>query len=986
MHLPFTPNHVQLISACYPPNAALVTAGPEYRPNSQELSRMTYYASNRPGKIHKLASELEKRVRLDCRKAKAGNIRARASLLITLAIIKALATECRRDIALLSSALLASVNATLSSLSTDLEVAARAGSVFTAWTTYTDGHLIGVDQHVTQEYMSCLEIFSHMGKVDGEDAEVRNRTRLVGLAALTGVVTSEALYHSSTQLRAQVTTFVPAIVRPLLEVEVETLDHEAVEIKEQPSSPYLSEFRNRPAMERRALSIHLHVTGDTGPSSRDVANASMRALSTLFGHSNGMQAGVSLQATFDCFNDLHAWTKIEHCRWVAVRAAEWTQYQYRYAIPTKLVECLVQDPDVPESAPRRSTLAAMVTSVFTSPIPLINLSTSDIISSLISMVLRRISKDPDDSLLPALVQSISSLGTHVYYADQIQDLAGELISRLVIVETGGVLVSGDDGHGRARVQAVRCLLAGLLGLLHAAEMHDDGEDGRPTHRSGLSGNFSDPSPAALPHPDAHIKPLHTDGHVKPSRRTSVTPEVWQDTLTLLCDGEYAIRADYALVLTSYLEKEIPKLGDYTDPDGVKRVRLAEEGPTHQATVNLSIAHGDSITRFLNALHAHIYILATSSKLGFSNASTPSPQRSVNDAASTIAGEESIPHEQQDMADEARSQSRRSIAMPRTRKMSVMKRLLRTTPIKIIFADGDTCDAVRLRKCCCDPPSCARAHANTGTIDRDPIGVHRKRAIRELIARTWAVIGRVWDSPEICQLVEKCRPTETRCELPEIHEMKAGSFQPPEEARIFNDVQESSSEDDLALDSQGLLTSIVSNKTVQDATGLDQQALLRRFTASWSAESAFKDSVEEQASGSDLRSDGLSPLVKVTPALMHIENLSRASLARSTRGVGVTDLREALEGRSSLSNPNLANTAASLSTLEHSSIAQGEQYKLTPVRSRPQRNKLAGPAEVKDVLNKLGIGKATTGGMLKPSFTARKPEQRIPSNLVPPYKT
>ena len=78
MHLPFTPNHVQLISACYPPNAALPTSGPEYRPNSQELSRMTYYASNRPGKINKLASELEKRVKLDSRKAKAGNLRARA--------------------------------------------------------------------------------------------------------------------------------------------------------------------------------------------------------------------------------------------------------------------------------------------------------------------------------------------------------------------------------------------------------------------------------------------------------------------------------------------------------------------------------------------------------------------------------------------------------------------------------------------------------------------------------------------------------------------------------------------------------------------------------------------------------------------------------------------------------------------------------------------------------------------------------------------
>lgn len=148
MHLPFTPNHVQLIAACYPPNAALLTSGPEYRPNSQELSRLTYYASNRPGKINKLSGELEKRVKIDCKKAQAGNIRARAyvhtllcrdtrhlytkhssSLLISLAIFKALATECRRDISLLSSSLLSSVNATLTALRTDLEVAARAASV-----------------------------------------------------------------------------------------------------------------------------------------------------------------------------------------------------------------------------------------------------------------------------------------------------------------------------------------------------------------------------------------------------------------------------------------------------------------------------------------------------------------------------------------------------------------------------------------------------------------------------------------------------------------------------------------------------------------------------------------------------------------------------------------------------------------------------------------------------------------------------------------
>jgi protein EFR3 len=78
MHL-FTPNHVSLIAACYPSSSALASSGPEYRPNPQELSKLTYYAANRPGKINKLGGELEKRVKSACHKAQYhANFRARA--------------------------------------------------------------------------------------------------------------------------------------------------------------------------------------------------------------------------------------------------------------------------------------------------------------------------------------------------------------------------------------------------------------------------------------------------------------------------------------------------------------------------------------------------------------------------------------------------------------------------------------------------------------------------------------------------------------------------------------------------------------------------------------------------------------------------------------------------------------------------------------------------------------------------------------------
>ena len=51
------------------------------------------------------------------------------SLLITLAILRALAIECRRDISLLSPFLLSCLKITLNLVSSDLEIAARAASV-----------------------------------------------------------------------------------------------------------------------------------------------------------------------------------------------------------------------------------------------------------------------------------------------------------------------------------------------------------------------------------------------------------------------------------------------------------------------------------------------------------------------------------------------------------------------------------------------------------------------------------------------------------------------------------------------------------------------------------------------------------------------------------------------------------------------------------------------------------------------------------------
>ena len=129
MRNPFTPNHVRLIQDCYPQPSALLASAPEYNPNSQELSRLAYYASNHPAKLAKVGQELEKRAKTEVARARWGNARARASLLVTLGIFKTLGAECRNDISLFTPALISTVAAALTPFTRDLEVAARAASL-----------------------------------------------------------------------------------------------------------------------------------------------------------------------------------------------------------------------------------------------------------------------------------------------------------------------------------------------------------------------------------------------------------------------------------------------------------------------------------------------------------------------------------------------------------------------------------------------------------------------------------------------------------------------------------------------------------------------------------------------------------------------------------------------------------------------------------------------------------------------------------------
>jgi hypothetical protein len=481
-----------------------------------------------------------------------------------------------------------------------------------------------------------------------------------------------------------------------------------------------------------------------------------------------------MQAVFDGLDELRSWEKFDQCRWLARKICEWTQYQYRYAVPTRLVERLLESQDTSPASALQNALAAMVTTVFTSSISLVNLSTSDIISNLITLIFHRVVINPEDALLPTLVECIASLGTRVYYSDQIQDLAGELISRLVVVEAQGVPARAQPGNKKSRSQALRCLLAGMLGFMQAADknlrVHGDTDDGQ-----GLPRTTSGPVPPLSP--TLGTVPAQ-DPQGRPSRRTRVSPEIWHDTLSLICDADYPVRADYAGALVFYLRTEIRKRGDCTDADGVKRVRPLAEGPIQQVTKMKLIIHGDSATRALNAVHGYIYMLATANSLGFDPSSPGSSAYSeavddptVNILSATPLTSPPSPSggpDNQDSPPESHRQPRRSMTNP-LRKTSVMQCVIDVLPSRISASTAATAsdyihilvmltavhEQLPVRGLLTGVPMLLTLDGITNVGDPiDAATLQRLSTIKEVIARVWLVVGKVWGCSELIEIAEK----------------------------------------------------------------------------------------------------------------------------------------------------------------------------------------------------------------------------------------
>lgn len=569
-----------MIDECYPPPKSLASIGPEYKANSNELSKLTYYANRKPEKLTKVGKYLETKATAESKGVSGSGQaadKAKGSLMVTLAITKDLITECHRDINYFASSAAVILNAALQGAAKanagkrDLDITARSAATFFALSNYLNSASNSLDAESTRQYLSLISQFAKIASEQGGDKESQNRIRLIGLGALAGAIGSDAFYTPS--YTQQLNQILPSL---LTNIDAGTyasqdIQAEAGKIAESGTASKNDFAAQRKPVNSRNVPNFGLTTGEDAPSEEYVTSTAMGNLHAIIHNGDASHVQAFVAALLDYFNGKSGagrqWANTDWCCWVTQAISSWTALQYRFIIPTNLVEYLVGDTDGPTEE-KHHTLVAIITSLLSGKLSMIGLSTSDTANNLLGFAVRKVHHDRKDSLLPPLVGAVGSLGTHVYYADQLNDLAEEITARIATIElpqtegtqSGAAVTYTDKEEAK---ESIRMLLGCFVKLINTAK--------------SSSGQ------------------VQSNG-VSSGTRSQISPSVLHQTASLLASPDQWVRQSFEEALLAFLISEVQK------------TTLNEDDPlSDKLGSKLSI----EATGFTHSFSAALYVLATS---------------------------------------------------------------------------------------------------------------------------------------------------------------------------------------------------------------------------------------------------------------------------------------------------------------------------------------------------------------------------------------
>ena len=505
------------------------------------------------------------------------------SLLTSLSILGTITREFRTDIPSFAKSIIRALNLSLDhadSVNPDLDIVSRSVSAFIAFSNHSSGTDIRSNTQSFSTYLLVIRKLATLAEwrtsTEKSDRNLQNRIRAYGLSGIYGALNSSLLLDQAEEkdgdkdFGKQIRIILPPLLSIIMRCDIHTLKTESVQVE------------NTFSGDRRTPSIRGYATDEKAPDSATILRLALRSLYDLVAQCQTAQLSSLVDGLFEHL-DKAGWQDEEMCCWIVERLTDGAMLQYRYVIPTRLVELIVAMGDI-APGPKQTTILAMIMSVINSDISLVGLGVIYILDSLVGLTIRRVRCHAQDALLPQLVECISSLATHIYYPEQVNEIVEEIAYRLPDIPSSDI----------SRPHIVRTLIYCIIGVMEVAKRGDDLE-------AQSSGGRQDKG-----------KGPQVDGpmYMKSKRRSSISPDIFQETLPLLCESTYAVRAVYARALILYITQELPR--EETDQVGMGN---------------------NGAYRFCNALHATVYTLAMSCSLG-TGSPTPSPLRQSPSAAAT----------------------------------------------------------------------------------------------------------------------------------------------------------------------------------------------------------------------------------------------------------------------------------------------------------------------------------------------------------------
>ncbi|PKI82299.1 Efr3p [Malassezia vespertilionis] len=434
-------NHKKLVEDCYPASKALESTAPEYRPNSNELGRLCYYAARKPAKLTKVGHLLAVRIALDARSLRSVRTeKIKAALMITLGILKELAATGQNGLPYLAQAaqlvLSESIQAAEPNVTNgtwDTDIIGRVATTFSAFVRETPASMLEVDENVARCVFTVLtQVQPLVGSM------VDEHTRLVGLGAMAGVVESPVLYTSAFSRFTEL--MLPSILDTI------SLKHIPLEVL----ASHTSRTEGIPTLSSTA-----------DANAETTACAALLLLSYIAQGADANQLR-TLVCQITRFLDTSAqdmYTNEEWFPWLMGMITNWATPASRYVIPHTLVNIL-DTSSIPGGRDVRLLQALHL--ILVDGTEVVGLNMTELLDGHLQFLLVHVQRDAQDPIIGSTIEAIGRLAQHTMYADQLADFVRQINARIIVLQNVSAKLTQLQ-----RDESIRALLFSLIAIFCA---------------------------------------------------------------------------------------------------------------------------------------------------------------------------------------------------------------------------------------------------------------------------------------------------------------------------------------------------------------------------------------------------------------------------------------------------------------------------------------------------------------------------------------